>query len=734
MTDKANVLDFSTLIQSEVEEGRLFFNQRRAVIFDTETMGTLRQQLIETLGQELAMGLLIRFGYTQGHNDAKKLEESFDWETETDWLAAGPIINSMTGLVHVTPEKIEFDRETGHFYMQGIWHNSYEAEEHLNRYGPSDHPVCWSLIGYISGYTSAFFGQELVAIETECVGQGSDRCHWEVRPVAEWGADPRVASYLDALESMDLGDLLTRNNQRLQESEARFRDLTFSSTDWIWETDADGHYTYCSGRVEDILGYTVEEILGKTPFDLMPQDKAASANEILSQIRAQKQPITNLESLVTAKDGRAVCLLTNGVPRFDEQGNLIGYRGVSKDITESKSAGEILQETQRLLQDILDNTKAAIYVKDLEGRYMLINRQYTSLFNIEREEIVGKSTHDVFPKKLADEYWQSDLEVIRSGIPQERLENTLLQDKESGTQMERTYLSHKFLVYDDSGTPYAVCGIGTDVTAREITTEEQREVLLTELENQARQLQTALDKTEMLYQSSARIVHAASADEILQTLVESTPLEHFDRANIFFFDRPWEDKIQPDTMTVTARWERAASPTDTESHAPIGTRYSLDEYPLMDIISSDEPIYLRDVSTDERISDTLRTLLVDEMGIQSLTFWPLVISGQWLGFLIGESSIVQEIDENEIRQAASLIGQAAAALQSQRLFARAQARIERERLVRTITDRIRRGTDRNIILRTALQELSQMLGASESIVHLGTQEQLRSKYSDSIKG
>ena len=157
MTDKekATVLDFSTLIQSEAEEGRLFFNQRRAVIFDTETIGTLRQQLIDTLGHELAMGMLIRFGYTQGHNDAKKLEESFDWETETDWLAAGPIINSMTGLVHVTPEKVEFDRKTGHFYMHGIWRNSYEAEEHLNRYGPSDHPVCWSLIGYTSGYASA---------------------------------------------------------------------------------------------------------------------------------------------------------------------------------------------------------------------------------------------------------------------------------------------------------------------------------------------------------------------------------------------------------------------------------------------------------------------------------------------------------------------------------------------------------------------------------------------------
>src|SRR5262245_9444439 len=183
---KASDLDFYLLLRRQVNEGRLFFNQRRAVIFDVDAVGTLRQQLIQTLGQELAMGILFRFGYTQGAKDAEMLAETFSWETDLDWLAAGPMLHVLEGVVQVETQKVEFDRDTGHFHMQGIWRNSYEAEQHLNLYGPSEHPTCWSLTGYASGYASRFFGSELLALETKCMGKGDEYCQWEIRPVTAW--------------------------------------------------------------------------------------------------------------------------------------------------------------------------------------------------------------------------------------------------------------------------------------------------------------------------------------------------------------------------------------------------------------------------------------------------------------------------------------------------------------------------------------------------------------------
>lgn len=122
----------------------------------------------------------------------------------------------------------------------------------------------------------------------------------------------------------------------LKLSEKRFKDITFSSADWIWEIDKNGVYTYCSEKIEDILEYKREEIIGKTPFDLMPAEEVVKISSLLSTIFKEKRPIKNLENWNLSKTGKLVCLLTDGVPIIDDQGNLVGYRGIDRDITEHK--------------------------------------------------------------------------------------------------------------------------------------------------------------------------------------------------------------------------------------------------------------------------------------------------------------------------------------------------------------------------------------------------------------
>ncbi|MGD8884878.1 MAG: PAS domain S-box protein, partial [Gammaproteobacteria bacterium] len=141
--------------------------------------------------------------------------------------------------------------------------------------------------------------------------------------------------------SLDITDR-QMSERRLTESETRFKDIAENMSDWIWEVDANGIYTYCSERIEDILGYRPEEIVGRTPFDLMPKDEAAKLAARFAEIRANKLPIKNLENWNLTRDGRRVCLLTNGIPLFDDGGNLVGYRGVDSDITERKLTMEAL--------------------------------------------------------------------------------------------------------------------------------------------------------------------------------------------------------------------------------------------------------------------------------------------------------------------------------------------------------------------------------------------------------
>jgi len=140
---------------------------------------------------------------------------------------------------------------------------------------------------------------------------------------------------------------------RVRESEERLKDLIFSIADWVWEVDENGVYTYSSQRGFDLFGKSPEEIIGKTPFDFMPPDEAERVAAIFSEIVANKAPINDLENWNVGINGTRICLLTNGVPILDKEGNLKGYRGVDKDITQRKLSEEMLAESHKKLRAAL---------------------------------------------------------------------------------------------------------------------------------------------------------------------------------------------------------------------------------------------------------------------------------------------------------------------------------------------------------------------------------------------
>jgi diguanylate cyclase (GGDEF)-like protein/PAS domain S-box-containing protein len=130
--------------------------------------------------------------------------------------------------------------------------------------------------------------------------------------------------------------------EALRASEERFRTLVETTSDWIWEVDARGVYTYASPKVRDILGYAPEEVVGKTPFDFMPPDEAARVGRQFAEIASGRGPFAGLENVDLHRDGRRIVLETSGVPVFDRDGALTGYRGIDRDITERKRAEERL--------------------------------------------------------------------------------------------------------------------------------------------------------------------------------------------------------------------------------------------------------------------------------------------------------------------------------------------------------------------------------------------------------
>jgi len=129
----------------------------------------------------------------------------------------------------------------------------------------------------------------------------------------------------------------------LRTSKKRFRNLTEITSDWIWEVDKYGFYTYVSPKVQDMLGYKPEEIIGETPFDLMPPAEANRVSNIFNTIIASQQPFDCLENINLHKDGHPVVLETSGIPIFGSDGEFCGYRGIDRDISERKRAEESLR-------------------------------------------------------------------------------------------------------------------------------------------------------------------------------------------------------------------------------------------------------------------------------------------------------------------------------------------------------------------------------------------------------
>lgn len=153
------------------------------------------------------------------------------------------------------------------------------------------------------------------------------------------------------------------------------------------------------------------------------------------------------------------------------------------EITERARAEAALRESQNLLRAIIDNAKAVIYVKDAQGRFLLVNNRYRELFHVTDEGASGKTDFDIFPSAHAEAFRASDRRVLETGTPLE-MEEVMPQD--DGLH---TYISIKCPLYDAEGKPYAVCGISTDITDRKVA-EQMLHDKLGIIERQREQIRT----------------------------------------------------------------------------------------------------------------------------------------------------------------------------------------------------------------------------------------------------
>ena len=182
-------LHLAELLDFRPDQGIIRLHEQRVVILSAAAMGLMRKELVDTFGVEHARRLLLRFGFADGYHDAVNLRAQSGWDDPLEGLRAGAMLHTLEGIVRADVVRIDHDAATGRFEEEVTWHDSYEAEQHLHHYGPSADPVCWSLVGYSSGFVSACLGKEIYFRETTCAGQGTSHCTAIGRDAESWGVD-----------------------------------------------------------------------------------------------------------------------------------------------------------------------------------------------------------------------------------------------------------------------------------------------------------------------------------------------------------------------------------------------------------------------------------------------------------------------------------------------------------------------------------------------------------------
>jgi PAS domain S-box-containing protein len=274
-----------------------------------------------------------------------------------------------------------------------------------------------------------------------------------------------LCSVLDELETVAKGGELEQET----DNESRFNTLAETASDGIISIDDQSTIRYVNPAAGQMFGYEPAEMLDKSLTVLMPERLRQIHLTSFRRYLATGQRHIRwraIELLGLHKSGREFPIeISFGE---DVRKDKHFFTGIVRDVTDRKRSEEALRVSEQRLQAIVDDTTALIFIKDLELRYVLVNREYERLFDIGRDQIRGKTDFDVHPHNVAETLRANDRQVIETGGPLQ------FEEVVPWKASARYYVVVKFLLRDQVNEPYAICGIATDITELKQAQEELR--------------------------------------------------------------------------------------------------------------------------------------------------------------------------------------------------------------------------------------------------------------------
>lgn len=257
------------------------------------------------------------------------------------------------------------------------------------------------------------------------------------------------------------------------------------ATDWAWEAGfrygfdqaaigmalvgLDGGWLRVNSALCGIVGYSEQELLA-TNFQGIthPEDLNADLNYVDQMLRDEIRTY-QMEKRYIHKNGDPVWILLSVSRVYDKDNQPICFFSQIQDIGERKRAEEALRESDKRFQALLDNSPNLIFIKDAEGRYLVVNKEFETALGVNKDEIQHKRDGDVFPNEQAAVFRSNDRQVLDAGTPIEFEEVSMQEDG------LHTSIVHKFPLFDAEGKIYAIGGIVTDISERKRAEKQLRQ-------------------------------------------------------------------------------------------------------------------------------------------------------------------------------------------------------------------------------------------------------------------
>lgn len=297
-----------------------------------------------------------------------------------------------------------------------------------------------------------------------------------------------------AFTALGLGILLLAIGYEISERRKSIATTSFlaslvkSSNDAIICISPEEIITVWSDSAEQMFGYTAQEAVGQS-WKLISHAQTFEDQRGTLHYLKRGQVIQNLEVVLRHKNGYPLDIEVSAFPLIDEDGKVYAITGFHRDISARKQHERERLITQARLQAIMDNTPAVVFLKDIDGKYLVVNRRFEELLGVEPGSMLGKADSDFFPKDYAERFRYRDQLVISAGASMQ-FEEVFHQ-----ADGEHYYLANIFALVDSSGRSYGIGGIVTEITERK-KAEEQISLLNFTLTRQTEELEATNKELE----------------------------------------------------------------------------------------------------------------------------------------------------------------------------------------------------------------------------------------------